>query len=138
MGVLEGKYLIGELSRAFGLTIRALRYYESVGLLAPRREGVNRVYGQREYQRVRVIAAARRAGLSLAQVRDILDLYHPADRGASQTARAIDYLNRRLEELERQRSTVTGILQQLSELEAVASRRKPPRTGRPVRTLVQG
>jgi len=93
-------YSISQLSRAFNTSPRALRYYESKGLLAPERDGPYRVYGRREVQRIRIIVEARELGLSIAQIRDLLDFYRPTDNGRAQVSKAVDYLRRRLSRLE--------------------------------------
>jgi DNA-binding transcriptional MerR regulator len=59
-------YTISELAREFALTTRAIRFYEDEGLLAPRRNGRRRVYGERERVRIKLILRGKRLGLALA------------------------------------------------------------------------
>jgi DNA-binding transcriptional MerR regulator len=63
---------IGELARRFDLTHRTLRFYESRGLLNPVRRGNNRVYGARDVERLAVIVKAKKLGLTLTAIRQIL------------------------------------------------------------------
>ena len=68
-------YTIGELAREFGVTARTIRHYEDEGLLAPLRDGTRRVYRQRDRVRLALILRGRRLGFSLAEAREIIDLY---------------------------------------------------------------
>jgi DNA-binding transcriptional MerR regulator len=75
-------YSIGELAREFDLTTRAIRFYEDCGLLAPRRRGRQRVYSQRDRTRLRLTLRGKRLGLTLAEVKDLVDMYEtPRDTG---------------------------------------------------------
>ena len=71
----ERTYTIRQLCTEFTVTPRALRFYEDKGLLSPAREGLNRVYNHRDRARLILILRGKRVGLSLAVIRDILDLY---------------------------------------------------------------
>jgi DNA-binding transcriptional MerR regulator len=68
-------YTISDLAREFALTTRAIRFYEDEGLLAPRRSGRSRIYGERERVRIKLILRGKRLGLSLSEIRELLDLY---------------------------------------------------------------
>ncbi|GAA6141357.1 MerR family DNA-binding transcriptional regulator [Hydrogenophaga sp. 5NK40-0174] len=78
-------YSIGDLAREFDLTTRAIRFYEDMGLLEPRREGPggrNRVYSSRDRTRLKLTLRAKRLGLSLSEAKDIIDMYDsPRDTG---------------------------------------------------------
>jgi DNA-binding transcriptional MerR regulator len=97
---------IAEVSAATGLTFRALRFYEDKCLLHPRREGSQRLYSERDRDRVRTIVAAKRLGFTLAETAEILALggLHrlPTDRLAAQ-----------VERLERQRREVDAAIAEL-------------------------
>jgi MerR family transcriptional regulator, thiopeptide resistance regulator len=65
---------IAEVARLTGLTARALRFYEARGLVAPLRTASGRrIYGQVELARLHQLLALKRAGLSLARIRQLLD-----------------------------------------------------------------
>lgn len=68
-------YTIGELSREFDLTTRAIRFYEDCGLIAPQRAGRNRVYTQRDRTRLKLTLRGKRLGLTLAEVKELVDMY---------------------------------------------------------------
>ena len=75
-------FSIGELAREFGLTTRAIRFYEDRGLLAPQRRGRQRIYSQRDRTRLKLTLRGKRLGLTLAEVRDLVDMYEtPRDTG---------------------------------------------------------
>ena len=116
-------YSIGQLRRIFGVTARALRFYDQIGLVEPGREGLQRVYSRGDYQRIRVITNARKAGLSIEHIRKLLSLYDPTDRGAAQAGNAIELLRQRISELDAQRSFAAT---KLAELELHLERVRPP------------
>lgn len=68
-------FTIGELAREFDLTTRAIRFYEDMGLLAPERAGQQRVYTARDRTRLSLTLRAKRLGLKLNEVKEILDMY---------------------------------------------------------------
>ena len=80
------EYSISDLAREFDLTTRAIRFYEDMGLLQPRRSGPggrSRVYSPRDRTRLKLTLRAKRLGLSLSEARDIIDMYDsPRDTGA--------------------------------------------------------
>ena len=112
-------FSIGQLSRAFNTSPRALRYYESKGLLAPDRDGPYRIYRRRELQRIRVIIESRQLGLTIAQIRELLDLYRTTDNGRAQADRAAELLRRRLSRLQAETRKAAA---KLAELEARLSK----------------
>jgi DNA-binding transcriptional MerR regulator len=72
-------WTVGELAADLGVTTRTLRFYEAEGLIAPGRAGANRVYGARDRARLRLILRGRRFGMTLAECREIVDMYDGAD-----------------------------------------------------------
>ena len=73
--VLEDRSLaISEMSERFNVTLRTLRFYEEKGLLNPVRKGARRFYGTRDVSRMRVIAQAKKIGLTLAEIRRVIKL----------------------------------------------------------------
>lgn len=78
-------YSISDLAQEFDLTTRAIRFYEDMGLLQPKREGPggrNRVYSSRDRTRLKLTLRAKRLGLSLSEAKDIIDMYDsPRDTG---------------------------------------------------------
>ena len=68
-------YTISELAREFDLTTRAIRFYEDCGLLSPQRQGRNRVYTARDRTRLKLTLRGKRLGLTLAEVKELVDMY---------------------------------------------------------------
>lgn len=68
-------FTIGELAREFDLTTRAIRFYEDCGLISPQRSGRNRVYTARDRTRLKLTLRGKRLGLTLAEVKELVDMY---------------------------------------------------------------
>jgi len=81
-------WTIAELAREYNVTPRAIRFYEDEGLLSPTRVGMSRIYGQGDRWRLGWILRGKRLGFSLAEIKELMDLYH-ADRSGVQQLRAI-------------------------------------------------
>lgn len=105
-------YSIRELCREFELTPRALRFYEERGLLAPGRREMQRVYSYRDRARLALVVRGRRVGISLADIREILDMYD-REGEAGQNARALGVFKRKIAELEAQRADVVAAIDEL-------------------------
>ena len=73
--VSQVTYTITELAHEFDVTPRAIRFYEDMGLLAPARAGRNRVYSQRDRTRLKLTLRGKRLGLTLAEVKQLVDMY---------------------------------------------------------------
>ena len=99
-------YTIGDLAREFDVTLRTIRHYEDGGLLAPQRAGSQRVYGKRDYVRLKLILRGRRLGFSLAEVGEMLELYDSAPDERPQLRKFLAALAVRREQLERQRRDI--------------------------------
>jgi DNA-binding transcriptional MerR regulator len=72
---MSATFTIGELAREFDLTTRAIRFYEDCGLITPQRSGRNRVYTQRDRTRLKLTLRGKRLGLTLAEVKELVDMY---------------------------------------------------------------
>ena len=107
-------YTISELAREFDVTPRALRFYEDKDLLHPKREGMNRVYSHRDRGRLQLILQGKRVGLTLAEIREILDLYTLEGHGA-QLEHSHRKFQAQIAKLERQKDDIEGALAQLRE-----------------------
>ena len=64
---------IGEVSREFGVTLRALRFYEDKGLIAPLRQGVTRLYRPEDLRRLALILKGKKLGFTLQRIRALID-----------------------------------------------------------------
>ncbi len=107
-------YGIAELCREFGISARAIRFYEDKGLLTPRRVNGARVYTRRDHARLALILRSKAIGASLAEIRHFLDLYGAHGEGRVQQLR---YVLRRTDEaiaeLEGKRVAIDATLAEL-------------------------
>ena len=113
----EETYTITELSREFGITPRAIRFYEDEGLLAPTRAGRNRVYVKRDRARLRLILRGKRLGLSLAEIGELLDMYDGVRNSVPQLTRFLSVLAERRRVIEQQREDIAAVLGEIGVLE---------------------
>ena len=112
-------YSIGDLASEFAVSPRAIRFYEDQGLLRPQRLGGNRVYNHRDRARLILVLRGKRLGFSLADIKEMLDLYEIDPGHVEQLRVALAKGRRRIVELERQRGEILEVLAELKELEAI-------------------
>jgi len=110
-------YTIGDLSREFQVTTRALRFYEDQGLLKPRREGLNRIYSARDRVHLKMILRGKRLGFSLRETGELLDLYDAPNGELSQLRRFLSKVEEHRRDLRRQRDDVDQVLDEMDALE---------------------
>jgi len=113
-------YSIGDLSSEFDVSPRAIRFYEDQGLLRPQRIGGNRVYNYRDRVRLMLVLRGKRLGFSLADIKELMDLYDVDPEHIEQLRAALAKGRERIAELERQRAAISETLKELQELEAIA------------------
>ncbi len=109
----EANFTITELCSEFGVTPRALRFYEDEGLIAPRREGLARIYSRRDRGRLAWILRGKRVGFSLAEIRELIDLYdvdpdHVEQRRATE-AKCLE----RIAQLEKQKIEIDATIAEI-------------------------
>jgi len=107
-------YSITQLCREFGCTARALRYYEDQGLLAPRRRQMQRVYSYKDRTRLRLVVQGRGVGLSLAEIRSLLETYDEQGE-AAQNRLALRLFRQRLDVLRADRGRIDVAMETLSQ-----------------------
>jgi len=118
-------YSIAELAREFDITPRAIRFYEDQGILAPARSGASgltRVYSPRDRTRLKLTLRGKRLGLSLSQVRELIDMYESPKDAAAQAKRFLSVLEQHRRALEQQREDIQVTLAEIGQHEAECRR----------------
>lgn len=110
----ENYVRIGEMAKSFGVTLRALRFYEDKGLIAPRREGATRLYSRRDRARLKLILLGRKVGFSLRDVKQMIDLYDPKGSNARQLKMTLDKSEKQLVRLHKQRDAIDEAITDLT------------------------
>lgn len=110
-------YTITELAEEFEVTPRAIRFYEDHGILNPKREGAggrNRVYPARERTRLKLTLRGKRLGFTLAEIKDLIDMYESPKDTEPQLQRFLGVLRQHREKLERQREDLELTLAEIA------------------------
>lgn len=113
----EATFTITELSREFDVTPRTIRYYEDQGLLFPQRSGLQRVYAKRDRTRLKLALRGKRLGLSLAEIKSMIDMYDTAQDEEGQLVKFLAALAQRRAALEQQREDIEALLAEISGFE---------------------
>ncbi|AWX92516.1 MerR family transcriptional regulator [Paracoccus mutanolyticus] len=104
---------IRQMCDAYDVTPRTLRFYESRELIFPQRQGQHRLYSRRDRARLTLILRGKRFGFSLEQIRQLLELYDPAERNVTQTRATLVTARERLADMERQHRDLAGAIEEL-------------------------
>ena len=120
----EGRelYAIADLAREFGISTRAIRFYESKGLLHPERVGGSRIFRRRDRARLILILRGKRLGFSLRDISDYLSLYD-AHSQTAQVSLLVDMVDQRLGLLEQQLTDLQTTITELREIRKLAAER---------------
>ena len=109
-------YSVTELANLLGITPRAIRFYESKGLVSPRRAGTTRVYNYRDRGRLQIILRGKRLGFSLADIREYLHLYDADPSQSEQLTMLLEKVNQRLKALALQKSDLAALVTGLNDI----------------------
>ena len=107
-------YSISELAKEFAVTTRTIRYYEDQGLLSPKREGLNRVFTNRDRVRLKLALRGKRLGFSLGDIRELFELYDVSRDEQRQLEEFLARLERRRVLLEQQREDIEVMLNEIN------------------------
>ena len=111
-------YTITELAAEFDVTPRAIRFYEDMGLISPARSGRNRVYAQRDRTRLKLTLRGKRLGLSLQEIKQLVDMYDSPSDTAPQLQAFLAVLAEQRHQLERQREDLEITLDEIAQHES--------------------
>tara|TARA_B100001250_G_C19399764_1_gene614222 strand:- start:6 stop:401 length:396 start_codon:yes stop_codon:yes gene_type:complete len=113
----ENIYTVPELAKELNLTERAIRFYESKGLLFPKRAGNTRIFNYKDRARLIIIRRAKKLGFSLKDIKKYLDLYDVDQEHDEQTKLALRGVKERITYLEDQKEEINIVLSELKKLE---------------------
>jgi DNA-binding transcriptional MerR regulator len=113
----DATFSISDLAREFGITPRTIRFYEDKGLLAPRREGMTRVFSRRDRTRLKLALRGKRLGFSLAEIRYLIEMYDTARDQNTQLTEFLNGLSQRKAALLQQREDIEAVLQEVTAFE---------------------
>ena len=113
------EFSISELAREFDVTPRAIRFYEAEGLISPRRDGQRRIYTPRDRTRLKLTLRGKRLGLTLSEIRELIDMYEPGRDARPQLERFLAVHESHKASLLQQRSDIEA---QLSEIQTFEKR----------------
>ncbi len=120
----EGRlYRIGDLCQEFDVTARTVRHYESCGILRPERRGQQRIFREGDRVRLRLALRGRRLGFTLAEVKEMLDLYDQEGGAVAQLERTLSYGRQKIQELEERRREVSEAISELEAWQQLLTRR---------------
>ncbi len=119
------RFTITDLAREFDITPRAIRFYEDQGILAPTREGrggLKRVYSPRDRTRLKLTLRGKRLGLTLTQIRELIDMYESPKDAVAQARKFLAILEQHRATLEQQREDLEVTLAEIGQHEAECRR----------------
>ena len=117
MAQTTARFAISDLAREFGITPRTIRFWEDQGILAPQREGRNRVLTRRDRARLKMALRGKRLGLSLAEIKDLIGMYSGTEDETPQLIECLRVMSKRREALEQQREDIEAMLADIAQFE---------------------
>ena len=111
---MSSTYTISELAKEFDITTRTIRFYEDQGLLSPRREGSTRIFSSRDRVRLKLALRSKRLGFSIAEIRELFELYDVSRDERKQLDEFLARLERRRVRLEQQREDIEVMLNEIN------------------------
>lgn len=115
--VAPATYTISELAAEFDITPRAIRFYEDMGLLNPARDGRNRVYSVRDRTRLKLTLRGKRLGLSLQEIRQLVDMYESPSDTVQQLTAFLAILQAHRDQLAQQLEDIRVTLEEIEQHE---------------------
>ena len=108
-------FSISDLCTEFEVTARALRFYEDEGLIGPERRGTQRIYSHRDRARLAWILRGKRVGFSLAEIKEMIDLYDVGDGRQVQRQVTMQRCRDRIALLEHQKKDIDAAIDELQQ-----------------------
>ncbi|WP_111496298.1 MerR family transcriptional regulator [Marinobacter bohaiensis] len=111
-------YSISDLAREFDVTTRTIRFYEEAAMLSPERNGQTRIYSDQDRVKLKLILRGKRLGFSLAESRELIEMYDPSSDNAHQINALQEKIKQRREALEQQLADIEIMQKELDSAEA--------------------
>jgi DNA-binding transcriptional MerR regulator len=111
-------YNISDFAKEFDVTTRTLRFYESEGLLSPKRIGQKRLYSDKDRVKLKLIIRGKRLGLTLAESKELIGMYDPSGDNLKQLEKLIDKIHERRRILDQQLEDIKVMQMELDEVES--------------------
>ena len=111
-------YTIGELAKEFDITPRSIRFYEEQELISPTRTGMNRIYNNKDRVRLKLILRGKRLGFSLAEAKNLFELYDSNPDSAMQLETMLSMTEQKRAVLRQQLEDIQMLMGELDEVEA--------------------
>ncbi|TDQ64116.1 DNA-binding transcriptional MerR regulator [Maritalea mobilis] len=112
-------YTIGDLADFFGLTHRALRFYEDKGMLKPKRVGQKRLYSKKDRTKLRLILNGKQIGMTIREIQDFLESYELRDGNERQMREALNKIRSQRLLLKQRRESIEMSLAELERVEQI-------------------
>lgn len=112
-------FAISDLAREFGITPRTIRFWEDQGILSPQREGNKRIFTRRDRARLKMALRGKRLGLSLAEIKDLIDMYGSTADETPQLLECLRVMDKRRAALQQQREDIEAMLAEIDQFETV-------------------
>lgn len=106
-------FKISELAKEFDITTRSIRFYEDLGLIAPKRKGNMRIYDSRDHIRLKLILRGKRLGFSLADIKELFELYD-TDQNSGQLHHMIQLIEEKKATLQQQSDDIKAVMMELN------------------------
>jgi DNA-binding transcriptional MerR regulator len=104
-------YTIGDLSREFGVTLRALRFYEDKGLLSPSRDGLTRLYRAQDREHLKLILKGKSLGFTLVEISEMIA--HQGEGKSPRLKLSASTVREQIAHLQKQRQEIDEALTEL-------------------------
>ncbi len=109
-------YTISDLAKHFDLTTRAIRFYESQGLLSPKRDKNRRIYDEKDRIRLKLILRGKRLGFTLSEIKTTMDLYDNQPNEIAQLKYVLRVIENHRKVLEQKQNDIQNTLTDMDEM----------------------
>ncbi len=114
---MQETYSISELGKEFGITTRAIRFYEDKELLSPTRQGGRRIYSRADRTRLKLLLRGKRLGWPLEEIKSVLNMYDAGDGELDQLQYTAKKIEQRRQQLLRQKQDINAALADLDRIQ---------------------